>query len=976
MKENDIALIQRTLDGDENAFTALVNKYQKWVHTLVWRKIGDFHIAEEITQDVFLKVYKKLSTLKPPENFPGWLYVIATRHCMTWLRKKRQPTTSLDAMPTTELEELCYTQYETAYGEKVSLEHRRELVKRLLQKLPESERTVVTLYYLAEMTSDEISTFLGVSPNTIRSRLRRARKRLEKQEHLLHEVSGIFRLPPTLTENIIKETARIKPITPSVSKPWVPWGLSFSATLLVILMMGVGPRAASRFQQPYNVDATSEMTIELVDTPVVLDIKRKPDVRNRFGTTDVAGRGKSTVPSVNTGLLAAAQADTTEVPKTEEPLWIQTKGPGGVSRPGLFVASDRMLYLVTKTGLYRLTEGADTWEFINSAGPNRQFDPIMAERGDTLYLLTPNELIASTDNGKTWKVLGARPKGHPVALAVTDALRERDPQDANVTMYLILRTAVFRSEDNGKQWVPIGEDLQTYLTPGSNSVDFRIHDAVAIDNILFAGTNQILFVATSRGLFRFADGWEKVTLSTPEGVNSLAAIENRLYVTTISTQPDAPNCALFYSTDFGDSWNDITPNTDKHLFKLIGTVRIVPVGGTLMIIGPGGVLLSYDRGETWTDPGRDIQHAFTGGFLPVVAVDENNFYKSELSGVTRSTDGGYAWHPFMTGLVSADVQRLIAGENGLYAVTGGKIAKSTDGGESWETVNLYGGGKLLIPRIRTTGGTLYVSTIAGHRTQLFHFPIKGDALAPIQGIPDFDEDNLYVEWKKRLRKARETNVNVRETERLWRESLPLIAKEDITNGGFTLADETVFMEHRRKLFRWRPGETAWHHTGLEDDGELPPIDAKGFTLAASGDTIYAGKREGDLFRSVDGGDTWDDITENLAFPFGYFKEIVFAGSTVYISTDIGVMCSLDGEVWQALTDTDGNLLLMDWITTDASTLYGVCDSGMYQVGDQTNIWERITPEAPYAATSLAVDGNTLYIGTNYSGVFRFQNVNQ
>ena len=291
MKENDIDLIQRTLDGDESAFTALVNKYQKWIHTLVWRKIGDFHIAEEITQDIFLKVYRKLSTLKPPENFPGWLYVIATRHCMTWLRKKRQPTTSLDAMPAAELEELCYTQYKTAYSEEVSLEHHRELVKRLLQKLPESERTVVTLYYLAEMTSEEISTFLGVSPNTIRSRLRRARKRLEEQGHLLHDVSGIFQLSPTLTENIMQEIARIKPATPSVSKPWVPWTLSVSATLLVILMMGFGPRALSRFQQPYNLDATSEMTIELVDTPVVLDIKRKPDVKIYWRFLTCCGAG-------------------------------------------------------------------------------------------------------------------------------------------------------------------------------------------------------------------------------------------------------------------------------------------------------------------------------------------------------------------------------------------------------------------------------------------------------------------------------------------------------------------------------------------------------------------------------------------------------------------------------------------------------------------------------------------------------------
>ena len=975
MKENDIDLIQRTLEGDERAFTALVNKYQKWIHTLVWRKIGDFHIAEEITQDIFLKVYRKLSTLKPPENFPGWLYVIASRHCMTWLRKKRQPTTSLDAMPTAELEELCYTQYKTTYSEEVSLEHHRELVKRLLQKLPESERTVVTLYYLAEMTSEEISTFLGVSPNTIRSRLRRARKRLEKQEHLLHDVSGIFQLSPTLTENIITEIARIKPATPSVSKPWVPWTLSVSATLLVILIMGFGPRALSRFQQPYNFDATSEMTIELIDAPVVLDVNRKPEVKNRFGNADVEGRGKGTGPSIDTGLLAAAQADTTEVPKTEEPQWVQTKGPGGISRPGLFVASDQTLYLIAKTGLYRLTEKADAWTFVSSAGPSRQFDPIMAERGDTHYLLTSDELLPSTDDGKTWKVLGARPKGRPVALAVTDAPRARVPQDTNVTMYLILRTAVFRSEDGGKQWTPIGEGLQTRLTPEANNVDFRIHDALAIDNVLFSGTNQILFVGTNRGLFRFADDWEKVPLPTADGTNSLAATENRLYVTTISGQPDAPHCSLFYSTDFGDSWNDITPNTDEYLFKLIGTVRIVPVGDTLMVIGPGGVLLSYDRGETWTDPGRDLPHAFTGGFLPVVALDENNFYKSELSGVTRSTDGGHAWHPFMIGLVSADVQNLIAGENGLYAVTGGKIAKSADGGESWETVNVYGGGKLLIPRIGTADETLYVSSITLNRTQLFRLSVEGEALAPIQGFPDFAEDNLYVEWKKRLREARETNVNVRETERQWRESLLLIAEEDTRNGGFILAGETVFMEHRRKLFRWRPGDSTWHHTGLEDRGELPPIDAKGFTLAASDDTIYAGKREGDLFRSLDGGDIWKNITQSLAFPFAYYKDILFVGSTLYISTDAGVMRSREGETWHALTDTDGKAFLVDWIAPNGSTLYGVCDSGVYQVDDQTNIWRQITSESPYAATALAVDGNMLYIGTKHSGVFRFQHGN-
>ena len=353
-------------------------------------------------------------------------------------------------------------------------------------------------------------------------------------------------------------------------------------------------------------------------------------------------------------------------------------------------------------------------------------------------------------------------------------------------------------------------------------------------------------------------------------------------------------------------------------------------------------------------------------------MDENNFYKSELSAVTRSIDGGHSWHPFMTGLVSSNVQNLIVIKDVLYAVTGGKIAKSADGGESWEIVNMSGGGKLLIPRVETTDDALYVSSIANNRTQLFHLPAEDEALAPVQGFPDFEEDNLYVEWKKRLTEARETNVNVRETEKLWQESLHLIAKEDTTNGGFTLAGETVFMEHRRKLFRWRPGETAWHYTGLEDLGELSSIEGKGLTLAVSGNVVYAGKREGNLFRSLDNGDTWNDITENLAFPFAYFKEIVFADSTVYVSTDVGVMSSLNGEVWHALTDTDGNTRLIDRIATDGSTLYGVCDSGVYRVDDQTSTWKQLAPEAPYTAISLVVDDNTLYIGTEHSGVIRFQ----
>ena len=83
-----------SLTATNTAFSVLVKKYQKSVHALAWRKVGDFHIAEDITQDTFLKAYQKLSTLKKPQRFASWLYVIAANHCSTWLRKK----TSVDTI--------------------------------------------------------------------------------------------------------------------------------------------------------------------------------------------------------------------------------------------------------------------------------------------------------------------------------------------------------------------------------------------------------------------------------------------------------------------------------------------------------------------------------------------------------------------------------------------------------------------------------------------------------------------------------------------------------------------------------------------------------------------------------------------------------------------------------------------------------------------------------------------------------------
>ncbi len=290
MEKDDVKLIHRTLSGDDTAFSELVQKYQKSVHALAWRKIGDFHIAEEITQDTFLQAYKKLAALKNPNQFAGWLYVIADRRCKAWFRKKRFHTQSLEATSEETLEKSAYADYVCEQREDAAVEHRRQIVLKLMEKLPESERTVMVLHYLGEMSCVAISKFLGVSPNTVKSRLKRGRERLQNEESLIRKTLGSVPLSPNLTENIMRRIATIKQPSPSGSKPLAPFAALGASAILVILLMGASKQLITNFQQPYSLDAKSETTIEIVDAPIVLNLHSKPKLQNRV---DGANRSKN-----------------------------------------------------------------------------------------------------------------------------------------------------------------------------------------------------------------------------------------------------------------------------------------------------------------------------------------------------------------------------------------------------------------------------------------------------------------------------------------------------------------------------------------------------------------------------------------------------------------------------------------------------------------------------------------------------------
>ncbi len=307
--ENDAQLIRKILSGDDDAFNTLVQRHQKGVHALAWRKVNDFHYAEEITQDTFLQAYKKLSTLKNPNQFAGWLYVIANRLCLNWLQRHKPAMQSLEDTPVEEIEESSYAHYTSEQREVQRTEHRQEIAEKLLSKLPESERTVMTLHYLGEMTAKEISKFLGVSVNTITNRLWRARKRLrEDQELLVQEILGGVQFPTNLTGNIMRQVADLKPTPPPVAKPLLPWGALGVATLLVAMLLGATNQYFVHFQKPYSFEAVAEPTVEIVDTAILLDIDLKPDLRRQVGRSLSADKnGGVGLQSAETPLVSDTQ---------------------------------------------------------------------------------------------------------------------------------------------------------------------------------------------------------------------------------------------------------------------------------------------------------------------------------------------------------------------------------------------------------------------------------------------------------------------------------------------------------------------------------------------------------------------------------------------------------------------------------------------------------------------------------------------
>lgn len=174
MTINDQHYINLILNGDANAFSVIVDHYKDLVFSLTIRMLKNREEAEEVSQDAFIKVYKSLPRFKGDSKFSTWIYKIAYNTCLDRLKKNKK---FYNDVPIDEFTEHQVKTIDDAL-ENLEVKEREQAIQDCISLLPSEDGFLLTLYYFEEQSLDDISKVMGVTPNNVKVKLFRSRKKL------------------------------------------------------------------------------------------------------------------------------------------------------------------------------------------------------------------------------------------------------------------------------------------------------------------------------------------------------------------------------------------------------------------------------------------------------------------------------------------------------------------------------------------------------------------------------------------------------------------------------------------------------------------------------------------------------------------------------------------------------------------------------------------------------------------------------
>lgn len=180
----DTELVARAATGEGACFDRLVERYHRQIANFVFRMVGNYETALDLSQEVFIKVYGSLERYNPEFKFSTWIYKIASNTAIDHLRKQSVPVTSLYSVSGDD-EEFELPIPAKGPSPERALEHseRSAQIEEVISKLPPRYRELIVLRHVSELSYDEIAEVTGLPLGTVKNRIFRAREAMRK--HLL-----------------------------------------------------------------------------------------------------------------------------------------------------------------------------------------------------------------------------------------------------------------------------------------------------------------------------------------------------------------------------------------------------------------------------------------------------------------------------------------------------------------------------------------------------------------------------------------------------------------------------------------------------------------------------------------------------------------------------------------------------------------------------------------------------------------------
>ena len=593
MHTEDGYFIQKCLAGESQAFSYLVDKYKSAIYSHAYSMVGNFHDAEDMAQEAFIKAYQKLGSLKRWDRFLAWLYSITANLCNDFLRAQSRQLESASLENTSE----------AALAEDTNDTHQKhaayETLDIALAKLPQMYRQVLSLYYLGGMRGKEIAKYLGTSEANVNKRLSRARSQLK--EEMLSMMGSTFdemKLQPAFTFRIAEAIKQTRIQAPP-SKMTLP--LSVSATVgLIALLLSLSVPSSPLYRVGQLIGSALPSQTQVLDKgEIAVDTIQVDRIITLSPTMDDGDFGKEPLPEPARMFGGGRWEKKNDLPR-------------GVAGHATGVVNGEIYITGGVSGFAAVSSIVYAYDPVtNTVTPKASMQSARAAH------------VSSTVNGKMYIIGGVTFPGGQVREVATVEMYDPTVNTWEIVSEIPTSRGLPTScSVNGKIYVIGGFDLPNGVVPHQNGHLFEALGTVEVYDPI-------------------ANQWQQKTdMPTARFGHSCAVVEGRIYVIGGSAQGLVPVAAVEMYDPVADRWEQVTelPTLRSHFSSESINGKIYAIGGEnfqTSVLYSTVEVYDPDRG-TWTQ----------GGDLPAprmnlrTAAINGNIYAiagQELGGLLSST---------------------------------------------------------------------------------------------------------------------------------------------------------------------------------------------------------------------------------------------------------------------------------------------------------------------------------------------------